>query len=194
MRKHGIENFEFEVIEECDDFQVDEREKFWIAHYDSTNRDKGYNLSKGGQGHTKESRRKLSEALKGNTHCVGRKASLETRKKLKIETYIKLGRILASLEREFCVPYWTLKRIKHACCSQKEITMKKFQSPAYKLSKAMKNTLLAKAFVDSRREGVTINVCSIDNHTLRKGADGEKDDHRINVCVVKGLIKKAWVG
>lgn len=83
MRKHGYENFRFEIIEECTDELVNEREKFWIAHYDSTNRDKGYNLSKGGQTHSQESRRKLSQALKGNTHCVGRQLSRETRDKLR---------------------------------------------------------------------------------------------------------------
>ena len=79
IRKYGEENFNFEVIEECNDSDVDEREKFWIAHYDSTNRDKGYNLERGGKGVSKEHRRKLSQALKGNKHCVGRKISNETR-------------------------------------------------------------------------------------------------------------------
>lgn len=36
MRKYGLENFTIEVIEECDDDIVDDREKYWIAHYNST--------------------------------------------------------------------------------------------------------------------------------------------------------------
>ena len=83
MRKHGIENFSFDIIEECVDSQVDEREKFWISHYDSTNTNKGYNLEPGGKGCSDETRRKLSEVLKGNTHCVGRIVSEETRDKLR---------------------------------------------------------------------------------------------------------------
>lgn len=94
MRKHGVENFSFEVIEECADDLVDEREKFWIRHYDSTNLDKGYNLEPGGKGCSDETRRTLSEALKGNTHCVGRVASAETRDKLR-----KCGQI--TTERRF---------------------------------------------------------------------------------------------
>ncbi|MFA6018562.1 MAG: NUMOD3 domain-containing DNA-binding protein [Patescibacteria group bacterium] len=82
MRKHGTENFLFEVIEECTDDQVDDREKFWIAHYDSRNPEKGYNLDPGGRGCSVEGRRRLSDALKGNTHCVGRVLSTETREKL----------------------------------------------------------------------------------------------------------------
>ena len=82
MRKHGTESFLFEIIEECTDDQVDDREKFWIAHYDSRNTEKGYNLALGGKGCSIDVRRKLSDALKGNTHCVGRILSTETREKL----------------------------------------------------------------------------------------------------------------
>lgn len=82
MRKHGTENFIFEVIEECEDVLINEREIHWIAHFDSTNPERGYNLSRGGQEVKEETRRKLSEALKGNKHCVGRVVSDETRKKL----------------------------------------------------------------------------------------------------------------
>jgi len=44
MRKYGIENFSFEVIEETK--KTYEREKFWIEQYDSFNT--GYNETKGG--------------------------------------------------------------------------------------------------------------------------------------------------
>lgn len=30
IRKYGIENFSFEIIEECSIEQLDEREKYWI--------------------------------------------------------------------------------------------------------------------------------------------------------------------
>ena len=49
MRKYGIENFVFEIIEELEDYsQSGEREKYWIAYYDSYNN--GYNESLGGDG------------------------------------------------------------------------------------------------------------------------------------------------
>jgi len=37
MRKHGIENFSFEIIEECVDEIVNDREKYWVSHFDSFN-------------------------------------------------------------------------------------------------------------------------------------------------------------
>lgn len=47
MRKYGVENFSFSIIEECLDEKLDERERFWIEYYDSFN--KGYNETLGGQ-------------------------------------------------------------------------------------------------------------------------------------------------
>lgn len=48
MRKYGFENFEFEILEECENDVVNTREEHWVSHFDSNNPDKGYNLTKGG--------------------------------------------------------------------------------------------------------------------------------------------------
>lgn len=47
MKKFKIENFSFEVIEECLIDKLDEREIYWIKYYDTYNN--GYNLTTGGQ-------------------------------------------------------------------------------------------------------------------------------------------------
>ena len=49
LRKYGIENFSFEVLEECSQELLNEKEIFWIAHYKSNDRDFGYNVLAGGQ-------------------------------------------------------------------------------------------------------------------------------------------------
>jgi hypothetical protein len=46
--KYGLENFEVTTIEEVNVTQLDEREIYWIAKYDSFN--KGYNATIGGSG------------------------------------------------------------------------------------------------------------------------------------------------
>lgn len=46
IKKYGKENFTFEVIEECSQDQLDEREVFWIKYYNSF--EDGYNLTRGG--------------------------------------------------------------------------------------------------------------------------------------------------
>lgn len=48
MRKYGKDNFEYEIIEECNQDIINEREKYWIQHYDSYNN--GLNLTLGGEG------------------------------------------------------------------------------------------------------------------------------------------------
>lgn len=60
IRKYSLENFSFEVLEECLKSDLDYREKYWIAYFDSYNPEKGYNETKGGQG-TQGLRCKLTE-------------------------------------------------------------------------------------------------------------------------------------
>lgn len=95
--KYGAENFEVEIIEECDtQEQLDEREKFWIAFFNCMVPN-GYNLTRGGRGakgyhHTLEAKLKISEKKKGHEVSpltrkkvsaarTGKKDSIETRKK-----------------------------------------------------------------------------------------------------------------
>lgn len=60
IRKYSLDNFSFEILEECTKAQLDDREKYWIAYFDSYNPQKGYNETKGGQG-TQGLRTKLTE-------------------------------------------------------------------------------------------------------------------------------------
>lgn len=51
FRKYGLENFSFEIIEEVDNLEkINEREKYWIEYYNTFNKEKGYNLTVGGDG------------------------------------------------------------------------------------------------------------------------------------------------
>lgn len=47
IRKYGINNFIFSILEECNQEELNAREIFWINKLDSYNN--GYNLTKGGQ-------------------------------------------------------------------------------------------------------------------------------------------------
>ena len=58
IRKYGLENFIFTVLEECSQDILNEREVFWIKKLDSYNN--GYNLTEGGDSARTNS--KLSEA------------------------------------------------------------------------------------------------------------------------------------
>ena len=46
MNKVGVENFSYEIIEECPREQLNEKERYWIDYFES--QDFGYNETKGG--------------------------------------------------------------------------------------------------------------------------------------------------
>lgn len=47
IRKYGVENFQFLVIEQCEVAKLNERERYWIKFYDSIT-PRGYNILEGG--------------------------------------------------------------------------------------------------------------------------------------------------
>jgi group I intron endonuclease len=48
IRKYGLVNFSFSVIEQCPKELLNEREQYWISYYKSNEKDHGYNVSDGG--------------------------------------------------------------------------------------------------------------------------------------------------
>lgn len=48
MRKYGLDNFVYEILEECDVEELDEKEKYWISILNSITPN-GYNIMDGGQ-------------------------------------------------------------------------------------------------------------------------------------------------
>ena len=51
IKQDGIENFSFQIIELCEKDQLDEKEKYWIAHFNSyikSENSNGYNMNEGG--------------------------------------------------------------------------------------------------------------------------------------------------
>lgn len=68
--KYGIENFDMELIEECQDEDLNTLEQLYIEHY-NTLKPNGYNLTKGGDGHLgyvipDDIKNKISNSLMGH--------------------------------------------------------------------------------------------------------------------------------
>lgn len=83
--KDGEDNFEFTIICECDESQLNTMEEYYIFELMSYDYRVGYNKNYGGTSGrpTEESRRKQSEAMKGEKNPnYGKQFSEETRKKL----------------------------------------------------------------------------------------------------------------
>jgi group I intron endonuclease len=84
IRKYGECNFQIEQIEVVEDVEVlKEREIYWIKEYNSYDRDKGYNLTLGGDGtfgryHSDETKDKIRQKR------LGKKASEAARKQMSI--------------------------------------------------------------------------------------------------------------
>ena len=71
INKYGKENFSKDIIVTCDnDDLLNWLEIFWIATYDSTNSDIGYNISSGGQGGDHNTGRKWSEEERNNHSII----------------------------------------------------------------------------------------------------------------------------
>ena len=82
IRKHGSDNFDHEVLEN-DIFSLNDAnhaEEFWIAWY-NTVAPYGYNIRPGGgqSPFSEETKKKISEKLKGNKNSVGAKRSQEVK-------------------------------------------------------------------------------------------------------------------
>jgi len=99
IKKYDKENFDFVILERCSSQEdLNEREIYWIREL-NTVAPNGYNLKEGGQcggklseetkekisnsnlgsTHTREAKRKISEASKGNNHALGYKHTEEAR-------------------------------------------------------------------------------------------------------------------
>lgn len=70
LTKYGLDAFDYEILELCPVENLDEREIFWIQHYQTfpPSLGFGYNLVSGGghQEFSEETRKKLSECRKGD--------------------------------------------------------------------------------------------------------------------------------
>lgn len=93
----GDSFFLFYVIEECEEYALENRERFYISTYKTNHREFGYNLTDGGNTGTRlseESRKKISE--KNRTRVI----SDETRKRMSLARVGKKNKPLTEEQRK----------------------------------------------------------------------------------------------
>lgn len=76
--KYGKENFKFQVLEECLEENLNDREDYWVKFYIAKNENTGYNIKEpGGNGkHSLETKEKMSASR------IGKVLSPETKNKI----------------------------------------------------------------------------------------------------------------
>jgi len=103
--KYGADSFKYEVIEECEEDQLEEKEIYWIAFYDAKNN--GYNMTDGGGGlvnPTDDVKAKISKNLSGERNGMygvrmlgkdnpnyGRKHTPEEKAKMSEKAKLRVG-------------------------------------------------------------------------------------------------------
>lgn len=93
FKKYNINNFIFEVLEECKKDELSEREIYYIDLYKSSNSKYGYNLSLGGEGHkelvSERTRKKISKSKKGKLNPMYGVVQSKESKKQQSESFKK---------------------------------------------------------------------------------------------------------
>ena len=121
-------NIVFDVLEKCEKSELDERERYWINYFDSTNRNNGYNLEDGGHKGNKwckesrDARSGSGNPMFGRNHSkefiewirIHNRASsdkLTTNDVEKIKQSLSAGVLQADLAREYNVTISTINKI-----------------------------------------------------------------------------------
>lgn len=103
IRKYGVEAFRFQVIETCDSrARANDLERRWIRLCDSRSRNRGYNITSGGDGlpdlpRTPEHCARISEALKGRKPT---QHAIETSRRVHTGNKYNLGRPMTEYTKQ----------------------------------------------------------------------------------------------
>jgi group I intron endonuclease len=88
LRKYGNHRFSIQEIDECDENLLNEREEYWIQHYNTFKSENGYNATSGGDKviFSEETKKKMSEKAKEKilteTHVENVSKALTTKAKI----------------------------------------------------------------------------------------------------------------
>lgn len=96
INRYGWDNIIHDVLDvDLTKDEAEEVEKEWIAYYNSTEREYGYNLREGGSTskHTEESKKKMSQAQKGEKHSRSKKVDCYDINGNFIKTYCYLRQV-----------------------------------------------------------------------------------------------------
>ena len=146
---YGCDNFRFYIIEECNIDLLDERECYYIALYDTNNRECGYNIESGGN-----KNKTLSDETKNKLRLSNLGKTLPDEVKYKISKANK-GKKISDEQRKFLSDFHTGLRhsaetkLKIGISSRKENLSKE---TLLKMSNSHKKENLSKETLQKMRE------------------------------------------
>lgn len=117
IKKYGKDNFSRVILEKCDNNILNDREKYWIRYYNSSNRDIGYNVEIGGEGHSKFTDEEILTAYKNYGSIIKGSQSIGMSREqfsirlqaLGVETQREVAICQYDLQGNFIKEYSTLK-------------------------------------------------------------------------------------
>lgn len=92
---YGFDNFKFYIVEECNIDLLDERERYYIALYNTDNRECGYNIEPGGN-----KNKTLSDETKNKLKLANLGKKLPDEVKVKISMANK-GKVISDEQKQF---------------------------------------------------------------------------------------------
>lgn len=175
IRKYGAENFLREVLEVCDtQEQLNEREKFWIAYFNSKVPN-GYNLTDGGEGmagrhHTPESKAKMSASQCGKKLSAKARANIAAAKIGEKNPFFGKHHTSKSLAK-MSAAHKGKKRSKQTCANISAALTGRTFSDTHRanLSAAKKGTIPS----DKTRENMSAARIGDKNHNYGKPRDSK---------------------
>lgn len=119
IQKYGIENFTFEILEECSKENCCDREKYWIKYYNSLYPN-GYNYTTGGENQSgfqfsEHSKQKMSQSAKARCNTDTGRKEMSKRAQKRVWTDAEKESVSNTLKERFkdktLIPVYGRKRI-----------------------------------------------------------------------------------
>lgn len=188
FRKYGIDNFSFEIIEECEPNLLDEKEIYWINFYNTCSNN-GYNQTSGGDGRNNSIVKLTDDDIKAiydlliNSNITQRKIAQEFEVGEDTISEINHGKTRVQLgytyplrknkkEKNFCIDCGAeILSISTRCESCYKKTLRKVERPQ---RNELKQLIRSTSFLQiGKKYGVTDNTirkwCAAENLPTKKG-------------------------
>jgi group I intron endonuclease len=169
IKKYGKEAFVKEVLEECTPFNINDREIFWINHYQSKERIIGYNIASGGSGGDTISHHpnKIEIGLRHSEKMKDKPQNKENRKPHSSETREKISKALSGENN----PMFGKS---HNDVTKEKISLKQKQrNPSTRLASDDTKQKIAKANTGKKISNETKRKISIANTGEKNGFFGK---------------------